>query len=121
MAEREGRDVTDVIVLKRQFTERARQIHGDRGDLVVRQVQGFQGSKVEGTNRRITSQEISTRRLFFLSFAVFKKKKSYKGRSVSNTKFAEMFCNNAHFRLRLYSYWTPAWCCWGSRDCRMEG
>ena len=43
MAEREGGDVPDVVVLEVQFAERTRQIHRDRGELVEGQVQGFQG------------------------------------------------------------------------------
>lgn len=43
MKESEGRDVSNVVVLKGQFTERTRQIHWDRGEVVVGQVQDFQG------------------------------------------------------------------------------
>lgn len=37
-----GEDVTNVVVLKNQLTERMRQIHRDRGEAVVGQVQDFQ-------------------------------------------------------------------------------
>lgn len=61
MTEREGRDVIDVVVLEFQFEETARQIHWDRGELVVGQVQGFKGP--EKKHRRILNlSQIPTRR-----------------------------------------------------------
>lgn len=42
VTEREGRDVADFVVLEGEFTERTGQVHWDRGELVVGQVQGFQ-------------------------------------------------------------------------------
>lgn len=51
MTEHEGGDVTDVVVLEGQFTEMARQVerHGD--ELVVGQVQGFQGPERKQTEK----------------------------------------------------------------------
>lgn len=49
MTECESGDVMDVVVLEGQFTEMARQIHGDSGELVVGQVQGFQGPERKQT------------------------------------------------------------------------
>lgn len=45
MTEGEGGDVTDVVVLEGQFLETAWQIHRDRGEPVVGQVQGLQGAE----------------------------------------------------------------------------
>lgn len=49
VTEGEGGDVTDSVVLEGQFTEKARQIHRDSGELVVGQVQGFQGPEKKRT------------------------------------------------------------------------
>lgn len=45
VAEDEGGDVTDVVVVQGQFVETSRKIHGDGGELVVGQVQSFKGSE----------------------------------------------------------------------------
>lgn len=42
MTKCEGEDVTNVVVLEHQLTERMRKIHWDRGEVVVGQVQDFQ-------------------------------------------------------------------------------
>lgn len=52
VAEGEGGDVMDVVVLKGQFTQTARQVWRDLSELVVGKVQGFQ--RTEGKNREKT-------------------------------------------------------------------
>ena len=49
VTEREGGDVTDVVVLEAQFVEASRKIHRDRSEAVVGQVQGLQGSEEKYT------------------------------------------------------------------------
>lgn len=51
VTEREGRDAADVVVLEGQIAERAWQIHGDRGEVVVGEVQGFQRPKEQSNHK----------------------------------------------------------------------
>lgn len=62
VAEGEGGDVADVVVSQGQLTEAARQIRGDGGELVGRQVQSFQrpDGKHEGCVCIIGRQEVQS-------------------------------------------------------------